>query len=54
MSSTDSFMLMQSSATLCHTNYDFILKLETLEEDENILFQILNISDRLGHEKVNR
>ena len=39
---------------LCHTNYDFILKLETLEADEDVLFQHLNISDLLKHEKVNR
>ena len=39
---------------LCHTNYDFILKLETLEADEDVLFQHLNISDLLKHETVNR
>ena len=39
---------------LCHTAYHFILKLETLEEDEELLFNFLNISDMMRHEKVNR
>ena len=39
---------------LCHIKYDFILKLETLAEDEEEMFEILNLSHILNHEVRNR
>ena len=39
---------------LCHTRYDFVLKLETLHQDEDELFRQINLSGLLGHESINR
>ena len=39
---------------LCHTTYHFILKLETLAEDEEKMFKIMRFPANLHHLNINR
>ena len=39
---------------LCHTSFQFILTLETLQQDEAAMFSYFNISNKLHHRTSNR
>ena len=39
---------------LCHTTFQFILTLETLQKDETAIFSYFNISNKLQHRTSNR
>ena len=39
---------------LCHTTFQFILTLETLQQDEAAMFSYFNISNKLHHRTSNR